>query len=197
YSEDLRWRMVWQSEALGCSYSTIAQNLNVDKSTVCRTIQLFYSTGTVSKRDYPKDSAPRKLSNPAQLFILHLVIRQPGIYLHEMQRELSDFLSIEVSISTIFRFLHENGFTRQKLQITAIQRDEFLRQQYVSDISIYNPEMLVFLDETGADCRNTMRKYGYSLRGMPLVSHQLLVRGERVSAAALAILSSMAYWKGK
>ena len=96
YSEDLRW-MVWQSEALGCSYSTIAQNLNVDKSTVCRTIQLFYSTGTVSKRDYPKDSAPRKLSNPAQLFILHLVIKQPGIYLHEMQRELSDFLGIEVS----------------------------------------------------------------------------------------------------
>ena len=45
-----------------------------------------------------------------------------------------------------------NGFTRQKLQITAIQRDEFLRQQYVSDVSIYNPEMLVFLDETGADC---------------------------------------------
>jgi len=191
YSEDLRWRMVWQSEALGCSYSTIARNLNVDKSTVCRTIQLFYSTGTVSKRDYPKDSAPRKLSNPAQLFILHLVIRQPGIYLHEMQRELSDFLGIEVSISTIFRFLHENGFTRQKLQITAIQRDEFLRQQYVSDISIYNPEMLVFLDETGADCRNAMRKYGYSLRGMPLVSHQLLVRGERVSALAIISVNGL------
>ena len=70
YSEDLRWRMVWESEALGCSYSTIAQNLNVDKSMVCRTIQLFYSTGTVSKRDYPKESPARKLSNPAQL---HLV----------------------------------------------------------------------------------------------------------------------------
>jgi len=96
YSEDLRWRMVWQSEALGCSYSTIAQNLNVDKSTVCRTIQLLYSTGTVSKRDYPKDSTARKLSNPAQLSILHLVIKQPGIYLHEIQRELSDFLGIEV-----------------------------------------------------------------------------------------------------
>ena len=96
YSDDLRWRMVWQSEALGCSYSTIAQNLNVDKSTVCRTIQLFYSTGTVSKRDYPKESAGRKLSNPAQLFILHLVIKRPGIYLYKLQSELSDLLGIEV-----------------------------------------------------------------------------------------------------
>ena len=26
----------------------------------------------------------------------------------------------------------------------------------------YDPEMLVFIDETGADRRNTIRKYGYS-----------------------------------
>ena len=96
YSEDLRWTMVWQSEALGCSYSTITQNLNVDKSTVCRTLQLFYSTGTVSKHDYPKKSAARKLSYPVQLFILHLVIKRPGIYLYEIQNELSDLLGIEV-----------------------------------------------------------------------------------------------------
>ena len=114
-------------------YECMFQNLNMDKSTVCRTIQLFYSTGTVSKRDYPKESAARKLSNPAQLFILHLVIKQPSIYLYEIQSELSDLLGIEVSISTTFRFLHENGFTRQKLQITAVQRDDSLRQQYVSD----------------------------------------------------------------
>ena len=36
--------------------------------------------------------------------------------------------------------------------------------------------MLVFVDETGADKRNTLRKYGYS--------YELLVRGERVSAVA-------------
>ena len=131
YSKDLHWRMIWQSEALGCSYGTIAKNLNVDKSTVCRTIQLFYSTGTVTKRAYPKDSAARELSNPAQLFILHLVIKQPGIYLYEIQRELSGLLGIEVSVSTIFRLLHDNGFTRQRLQITAIQSDEFLRQCFL------------------------------------------------------------------
>ena len=34
YSEDLRWRMVWQSELPGYSQQTIAQNLGVDQSTV-------------------------------------------------------------------------------------------------------------------------------------------------------------------
>ena len=49
-----------------------------------------------------------------------------------------------------------------------LQRDEFLRQQYISDVSVYSPEMLVFIDETGTDRRNGLRKYGYSLRGKPL-----------------------------
>ena len=50
--------------------------------------------------------------------------------------------------------------------------------------------MFIFVDETGADQRNTLRKHGYSMRGMrPLnhlrpVNHSLCIRGERVSAIA-------------
>ena len=53
--------------------------------------------------------------------------------------------------------------------------------------------MLIFLDETGSDRRNSIRKhaYGYSLRGKPLVSHELLVRGERISAIAFMSMSGM------
>ena len=50
--------------------------------------------------------------------------------------------------------------------------------------SIGHPEMLVFVDETGADRRNCLRRFGYSLRGRPAVSKKLLVRGQRVSAIA-------------
>ena len=68
--------------------------------------------------------------------------------------------------------------------ITATQRDEFLRKQFISDVSVYNPDMLVFIDETGADRRNLLRSHGYSIRGKPLRNHTLLVRGEHVSAIA-------------
>ena len=44
YSEVLRWRMVWQREALACQ---IASNLGVDISTVQRTVQLFLNSGSV------------------------------------------------------------------------------------------------------------------------------------------------------
>ena len=85
--------MIWQSEALGLSYGTIAQNLNVDKSTVCRTLQLFHTTGNVTKKE---GKCFRKLTSPDQLLILQLTLEKPGIYFHEIQRELWGFLQIDV-----------------------------------------------------------------------------------------------------
>jgi len=38
----------------------------------------------------------------------------------------------------------------------------------------------VWVDETGCDKRDHIRKYGYSFRRIPPVSQRLLVRGERV-----------------
>lgn len=49
---------------------------------------------------------------------------------------------------------------------------------------MYNPDLLVFIDETGADRRNLLRSHGYSIREKPLRNHTLLVRGEHVSAVA-------------
>ena len=52
----------------------------------------------------------------------------------------------------------------------------------MAEISTYDPTMLVWLDETGCDNRNALRKKAYSIRGMPLHDHQLLIRGVRYSA---------------
>ena len=53
---------------------------------------------------------------------------------------------IEVSESAICKFLHKSEFIYQKLRVTALQQDEFLRQQFVSEVSVYLPEMMVFID---------------------------------------------------
>ena len=177
--------MIWQSEALALPHSAVAANLGVDRSTVSRTVSLFCATGGVSKKLYPKDRHFRKLSTPAQMLILHLVMSRPGIYLKEIREEIIVQLMIQVDISTIYRFLHENGLTRQKLAIVATQRDQFCRLRYISDISVYSPEMLIYLDETGADHRSAVRRFGFSLRGIPLQKETWLMRGKRMSAIAM------------
>ncbi len=45
--------MVYQHYALELSYRKVAENLNVDPSTVQHTIQLFEATGAFSKTEYP------------------------------------------------------------------------------------------------------------------------------------------------
>ena len=47
YSSDLRWHMVYQQCVLGLSYTEVAERLNVDATTVSRTVQLFEEMGTV------------------------------------------------------------------------------------------------------------------------------------------------------
>ena len=189
YSEDLRWRMVWQSEALGLKFSEIAANLGVDAVTVWRAVKRVRLTGNV-KKAYPCRPA-YKITTAVQFSVAHAVLRRPGIYLRELQWEIADEYGDYVSQSAICRFLHKSGFTRQKLKIAAQQRDTVLRSKFVLDASLYAPEMLIFIDETGSDRRDCIRRYGYSLRGKPLVSHRFLVRGERINSIAFMSVAGL------
>ena len=57
-------------------------------------------------------------------------------------------------------FLKRNGFTRQKLKVVATRQDKYLREMFVADVSLYNASMLVFVDETGTDTRESLRNMG-------------------------------------
>ena len=182
---------------MGLSVWRTSQNLNVDQSTVRRIEKLFDQTGSVDFKSYPQShrDGHKKLSQADKYFILQLVVEMPGIYLREIRHELWITNGTDVSEETIMRFLKASGFTRKKLQHTAIQRSEDARAQYLLEVGIYKPDMLVFVDESGTDRRDAMRRFGYSLRGRPCIAKSLLVRGKRVSAiAALAVDSVLDFY---
>ena len=138
---------------------------------------------SVAKRAYPAERSHRKICEPIQFFIVHLVLKKPGImYLHEITAELRCVFGLQVTESAVCKFLSKAGFTHQKLSTYALQRDDFLRQQFVSDVSLYGRDTLLFIDETGTNRTDTIRKAGYSLRGIPVKAQKLMIRGEHVSA---------------
>ncbi len=184
YSEDLRWRMVWQRKAQGLTLDRVAANLCVDTSTVYRIVKQFETCGVVRKKPYSAQNTTVKLTKPVQLTILHLVLQKPGIYLWEIQQELRLMYGLDISPSSVCNFLKRSNFSRKKMQLIALQRDQELRATFVSDVSLYPMHSLVFIDETGCDRRNALRKYGYGLRGRPVRCQKLLVRGVRVSVIA-------------
>ena len=115
YSEDLRWHMVWQSQALSFSSATITRNLGVDVSKVKRIVDLFERIGQVRKRDYPAGITFSVITEPVQLYILHLLLDRPGIYLREIQADILDEIGIDVTESGICKVLKKPCFTHQKM----------------------------------------------------------------------------------
>jgi len=60
---------------------------------------------TVAKSSYPVERAVRKLTKPAKLFVLVLVLDKPGITLCKIQEELLCMLYIQIDIANICGFL--------------------------------------------------------------------------------------------
>ena len=45
--------------------------------------------------------------------------------------------------------------------------------------------MFLWIDETGCDLQNALRKYGYAIRGLPPQDYSLTLRGKRYSAIGI------------
>ena len=68
------------------------------------------------------------------------------------------------------------------------------RGKFISEVQFFHVNQFVWLDESGCNRRDQIRKFGYSLRGEPPVYHRFLHRGERISAiCAMSTEGLMAY----
>lgn len=181
YSTDLRWRVVWLYITHSLKMSDIAEQLCLSERSVRRYIDLFQRTGDV-KPCSQQHGPPKLLGEFEQVLLLRLVINNPGIYLHEMQQEWIARFGVSVSVATFCKTLKYMGCTRQVMRHVALQQSDEQRARFMAEVSVYDPSMLIWIDESGCDRRHSRRKRAYSLRGITPVDHRLLIRGTRYSA---------------
>ena len=184
YSPDIRWRVVWQRIGMELSFRQIALNLNISCSTAQTTFKRFERTGTVSRKEQRCRKELRSLSDTDELHIVGLVLKCPSMYLQELCTEIQHLTGKQVSAPTVCRLLARHGFTRKKIQKVAMQRSITLRAEFMAKMSLYNRDLLVWVDETGSDHRDHARKYGYAIRGQYPLYHRFLGRGSRISSIA-------------
>lgn len=152
----------------------VCRALYVSHSTVERVVQLYRTTGDVT-RVQQKPGPDTTLSETDELVFLDLMLRYPGIFLREVQEQLCQITGTWVDCSTLCRTAKRLGLTRQKMRKVAIQRSDSLRAQYMAEIQAFNPDMLIFVDETGCDKRKSCRQYGYGIRGITPVNDHFLI----------------------
>ena len=137
--------------------------MTVSVSTVARIVDRFERTGEVTRSIKP---ATERLLHEHDVFVLmQIVLERPTVYLHELQRALAQTTGMFVLEATICWTLKHFGFSPKKVKHIGIQRSDLIRAEYQAEIAIYNPSMLVFVDESGTDQHNATRHFGYALRG--------------------------------
>lgn len=155
YGEDIWWGMVFQRHMTGLTYEQIAANLNVDTSTVYGTLKQFDEEGTSEIVVQKQHWVAHSTDCFGESFSLFAQDTAPCCRSHHNGNWWIDYLSLFASPK----------FSRKKLSKIACQRSERLREKFMIDCYAYTPEMLIFVDETGCEKRNTQRKFAYSLRG--------------------------------
>ena len=70
-----------------------------------------------------------------------------------------------------------HGMHQKVLQHIALQCSDELRANFIAEVSVCDPSMFIWIDETGCGRHHSMRKHAYGIR--PPRDHQLLIRGTR------------------
>ena len=184
YSNDLRWRIVWHLISKGHNYRFTAKQLCVSIGTVHNIMKLFENTREVTGKPAPSRLSLRALNDQEELLVIGIVLKNPTVQLSEICKILANCTNTIVSNATLCRLLKKYVMTRKRIQTIALQRSCQIRSQFMAEVQYFPKEMFVWVDETGSDRRDSMRKYGYSLRGYRSSKHRLVTRGRLINTIA-------------
>ena len=101
YSNDLRWRIVWQRIALGHGFEKIASNLNISVGTAYNIFKLFEATGEVDHKLQPKRE--RKLDSHHEIYIIGMILDSLTWQLSEIASKVED-MSAMVPLCLLQRY---------------------------------------------------------------------------------------------
>ncbi|KAF8834428.1 hypothetical protein BDN67DRAFT_868455, partial [Paxillus ammoniavirescens] len=90
-------------------------------------------------------------SDAALQFLLGAIQKLPDLYLDELQEMLALSCGVQVSRATVWQTLHRAGFTMKKITCVAAERSAEKHCKYIAKIGKYEPEQLVFVDESSVD----------------------------------------------
>ena len=101
YSDDIRWRVVWQKIGMGLKFRTIARNLSVSSGTVHNHFKRFEEIGVVTAASKASREHLRALNGEQELLLVGLIYDNPALYLSEVCHKIKQTFGIEVSPSTV------------------------------------------------------------------------------------------------
>ena len=120
YSDDLRWRMVYQRIFYERSYDEIGSQLFVCPKTVYRTVSTFLTTGYVKPCCLGRLNGSTTLFPHAEYIIVDCLLQAPQIQLSEIANYITNATGSTFAPQTLCRAIYRLGITRKKVNIKVI-----------------------------------------------------------------------------
>lgn len=117
----------------------------------------------------------------ALYYIEAIVKRSPTITLRELNHALVRAGHPSYSHSALSKTLKRLGLTRKVTFRIAREQSMQKRAAFVREMGLYEPQQLVFIDESAVDWRNATRRWGRSPRGSKAYNRSLFHRGAHYS----------------
>ena len=115
YSDDLRWRMIYQRLFYDRRDDEIASQLFVSPRTVMRTFQTFLNTGDVKPCRFGRPTGCVILCPHEEYIIMDCLLRMPQTQLHEIANYILDATRSSFGPETLCRAVYRLGITRKKV----------------------------------------------------------------------------------
>jgi transposase len=168
---------------LGYSRQELANIYNKCTRTISNWIQAYENTGT-----YERTYSRRELifNDAHRRWLFTFFERHPLAYLDEAKSAFTKAHCLVISVSSVWRIIHEMGLTRKVLERRAMHIKEKDIFRFVNELSRIDwcHHNLVFLDEVSFDNRGMIRRRGYALKGKKLAIRGDFQRLPRVSMLA-------------
>jgi hypothetical protein len=126
--------------------------------------------------------------------LLEFLVAKPTAYQDELALFLWDEFGVHTSRMTISRSLKRLRVSRKILQREAAQRSQTLRDHWMSRLSGWTADQLVFIDESAANERSADRKYGWAPIGQKAIQSVPLKHSERYSVLPAYTVDGYIAW---
>ena len=160
-----------------------AETFFISVRTVQRNLRQFYDLGSVEEAG-TLSGRYRELSETEETILLDIVFNNLVIYLNEIKSTFKGLTGKSMHNSMLCREVRRLGLTRQSIHRIVLQRSETERVAFKVHIELMDPSLFVWLDETGWNRRDSLRRRAYGLHGSLPVSVRLNLARSRLSAIA-------------
>ena len=127
-----------------------------------RNVRDFGSTMRPSHRG----GRPLSISAMMRAALFAHLDKHPGLYLEEMVDYLWNEFGEPITKSSISRTLHSVRRSKKKFHCKVVEQNSDLIDHYLHSISSFTSYQFLYVDESGCDTRDRLRRTRWSLRGV-------------------------------